>query len=48
MDKVRVAVAVCCGELLSVTVTPKENVPLAVGVPEITPLDDARVSPEGS
>jgi hypothetical protein len=48
IDKVRVAVAVCCGELLSVTVTPREKVPPAVGVPEMIPLDVARVSPDGS
>ena len=42
------AVAVCCGELLSVTVTPKGKVPFAVGMPEIIPLDGARVSPDGS
>jgi hypothetical protein len=48
MDKVRVEVAACCGELLSVTATPREKVPLVVGVPEMMPLDAARVSPDGS
>ena len=48
IDKARVAVADCCGEPLSVTVTPKENVPLVVGVPEMIPVDAARDIPEGS
>lgn len=47
-DIVKVAVADCAGEPESLTVTPNENVPLAVGVPEIAPLDVARVSPAGS
>jgi len=44
---VRAADAVCVGELLSVTVTVKLEVPLAEGVPEITPVDDERASPAG-
>jgi hypothetical protein len=40
------AVAVCAGLLLSVAVTVKLVWPLAVGVPEITPLLE-RVSPAG-
>jgi hypothetical protein len=38
--------AVCAGEELSVTATVKLEVPLAVGVPEITPALD-RLSPVG-
>jgi hypothetical protein len=48
IDKARVAVADCCGEPLSLTVTPKEKVPLVVGVPEMIPVDAARDIPEGS
>jgi hypothetical protein len=43
----RAAEAVCPELLLSATVTPKENVPLAVGLPEITPLAAASVKPGG-
>jgi hypothetical protein len=32
---------------LSVTFTVKENVPATVGVPLITPVDDAKVRPAG-
>jgi hypothetical protein len=39
---------VCCGELESVTVAVKVNVPTAVGVPEITPVELFSVSPAGS
>jgi hypothetical protein len=39
-------VAVWAGELVSVTVAPKEKFPLAVGVPETTPFA-ARVRPAG-
>jgi hypothetical protein len=39
-------VAVCTGELLSVTFTVKLDVPVLVGVPEITPAPDS-VSPAG-
>ena len=38
---------VCTGLPLSVTVTVKLAVPLAVGVPEIAPVADARVNPAG-
>ena len=38
---------VCAGLLLSVTLTVKFEVPLLVGVPEITPVDDDRVRPAG-
>jgi len=43
----RVADFVWTGLLLSVAVAVNENVPLAVGVPEITPLPDANASPAG-
>jgi hypothetical protein len=36
------------GELLSFTVTVKLEAVVAVGVPEITPVDVARVKPAGS
>jgi hypothetical protein len=39
--------AVCCGEPLSLTLTLKANVPLAAGVPEMTPVEEERVSPDG-
>jgi hypothetical protein len=42
-----VADLVCAGLLLSVTVTVKVEDPLAVGVPAIIPVDDARVTPAG-
>ena len=38
----------CTGLLLSVTVAVKVEVPLVVGVPEITPVEEASVSPAGS
>ena len=38
---------VCAGLLLSVTVTVKLDVPLAVGVPEIRPVLAPRASPAG-
>ena len=38
---------VCSGLLLSLTVTVKLDVPLTVGVPEITPVVAACVSPAG-
>lgn len=38
---------VCVGLPASVTVTVKLAVPLAVGVPEITPVAGARVNPAG-
>ena len=38
---------VCTGLLLSLTLKVKFDVPLAVGVPEITPLAAARLSPAG-
>ena len=39
---------VWAGLLLSVMVAVKPNVPVAVGVPEMTPEAGARVSPAGS
>jgi hypothetical protein len=39
---------VWAGLLLSFTAAMKVEVPLAVGVPEITPVDSARVSPAGN
>jgi hypothetical protein len=38
---------VCAGETLSLTIAVKGYVPLAVGVPEMTPEVAARVSPGG-
>ena len=38
---------VCAGLPLSVTVTVKFEVPLAVGIPEITPVAGARANPAG-
>lgn len=38
---------VCAGLLLSVTVAVNPKVPLAVGIPEITPAPAARVKPAG-
>ena len=46
--RVKVALAVCVGELESMTDTENEYVPAVVGVPEITPVSLARVSPAGS
>ena len=46
MVKGTVAVAVCADE--SLTEIPKENVPLAVGMPEMMPVLGARVRPAGS
>ena len=45
--KLNCVVAVCAGELLSVTEIAKEKLPLESGVPEIAPVED-RVRPEGS
>ena len=42
-----IAFAVCAGEPVSVTMALNEELPLAVGVPEIPPVA-ARVSPAGS
>jgi hypothetical protein len=42
-----VAVAVCADELESLTVTLTVKLPLAVGVPETTPVVAPRVSPAG-
>jgi hypothetical protein len=39
--------AVCCGLDESVTEKVKLLVPIAVGVPEITPVDAAKLSPAG-
>ena len=44
----RLAVAVLAGLLESVTVTVKLEVPVAVGVPVIVPLEALRLSPAGS
>ena len=43
----RMADAVLAGFWLSATVTAREKLPVAVGVPEMTPLP-LRLSPEGS
>jgi hypothetical protein len=40
-------VADCCGEPPSRTVTVKGKEPLAVGVPEMVPVEAERVSPDG-
>jgi hypothetical protein len=42
-----VALVVWAGEPASWTVTPKEKLPLAVGFPEMIPVDGARLSPAG-
>jgi hypothetical protein len=47
-DRVRVLLADCADEPLLLIVTPKEKLPVAVGVPEMIPLAAARDSPEGS
>jgi hypothetical protein len=46
-ERATVAVAVWAGEAASWTDTPKEKFPLAVGVPEIRPVDVFRLSPAG-
>jgi hypothetical protein len=46
MVKGTVAVADCADE--SVTEIPKEKLPLAVGMPEMTPVLGARVRPAGT
>jgi len=43
----RLFVAVCAGELESVTLTVKDEVPDAVGVPEMMPVEAARLNPAG-
>ena len=45
--RVTVAVVVWVGEPASLTDTPKEKFPLTVGVPEIRPVEGARLSPAG-
>jgi hypothetical protein len=40
--------AVCDGEPESVTVIVNEKIPFEVGVPEITPVVEDKLSPEGS
>jgi hypothetical protein len=45
--RLRDEVADCAGEPESTTVTPKEKLPPNVGVPEMTPVSDARLSPAG-
>jgi hypothetical protein len=47
MVMVRDTDLVCTGLLLSLTFAVKVNVPLAVGVPEITPLPADSVNPAG-
>ena len=47
MTSERVTDLVCPGELASVTAAVKVAVPLAVGVPEIKPVDVFRLSPAG-
>jgi hypothetical protein len=47
MVKLNCTAAVCAGEPESVTVIANTKLPLAVGAPEITPVED-RVSPEGN
>ena len=42
-----VAVALCAGAPESLTTAVKLNVPVAVGVPEMTPLVEFSESPEG-
>jgi hypothetical protein len=42
-----VAVAVCGDEAESLTVTPTVKLPLAAGVPDITPVVAPRLSPAG-
>ena len=46
-ERATVAVAVWTGEPASWTDTPKETFPLAVGVPEIRPVEGARLRPAG-
>jgi hypothetical protein len=46
-ERVTVVVAVWAGEPASLTVTPNEKFPLTVGVPEITPVEGAKLSPAG-
>jgi hypothetical protein len=41
-------VAVCTGELESVTVMVNEKIPPEVGAPEITPVVEDRLRPEGN
>ena len=48
MKVVSDCVAVCSGELLSVTSTVKLNAPDAFGVPVIAPVDVFRLRPAGS
>jgi len=47
IERGRVAALLWAGEPPSVTVTPILKLPLVVGVPETTPVVDARVSPVG-
>ncbi|MBB5342491.1 hypothetical protein HDF10_000441 [Edaphobacter lichenicola] len=47
MVKPNCPATLCAGELESVTVIVNEKLPLEVGVPEITPVED-RLSPEGN
>jgi len=48
MAKLKLVLAVCAGELESVTLTVNEDVPEAVGVPLICPVEAFSVSPPGS
>jgi hypothetical protein len=48
-ERARLVAAVWAGEPASLTATPKDKLlPLTVGVPEITPVAGARLSPAGS
>ena len=47
IETVRESVKVATDETVSVAVMPKENVPVSVGVPEITPVSEFRESPDG-
>ncbi len=48
MIRVKLALAVCAGELESVTLKPRAAVTGTAGVPLISPLDALSVSPVGS
>jgi hypothetical protein len=46
-ERVTVAVAAWAGDPASWTATPNEKFPLPVGVPEIRPVEGAKLSPAG-
>ena len=46
--KANCIVAVCAGELESVTVIVNEKSPFKAGVPEMTPVVEDRLNPEGN